>query len=379
VNILIFNWRDIKHPEAGGAEIFLHQIASGCVQQGHSVTIVASRYPNCTGEENVDGVRIIRKGGKYSFWLIPLFECVLRLKYYRPDVIVESLSKLPHFMPVFVRRPYLVIIHHIHAQTLFKELPLPIALGTYVMERLLPLGYRQSSFITVSPSTQQELIRMGIPESHISLIYNGINQQLFQQASGVQKSAKPLVAYVGRVKRYKRISHLIEAFQIVKEQIPDAELVIAGKGSAHEELEQLVKQRGLHSVRFIRHLTDDEKAHIMRSAWVYVSTSMKEGWGITVIESSASGTPVIGYNVPGIRDSIRDGETGLLVSPPGDIKQLAKAIIRVLEDQELRRTLSENAVKWAQNFTWEKAVDGFTALLSRITAEQTATTNVVES
>ncbi len=369
MNILVFNWRDIKHPEAGGAEVYLHEIAAGCVRKGHSVTIVSSKFPGSIPEETIDGIRHIRKGGKYTFLFVPICDYFFKLKEYRPDIIIESISKLPHLMPLIVRKPYMAIIHHIHGHTLFKELPLPAALLAYIIERLIPWFYRKSGFVTVSPSTQKELISMGIPERNITLIYNGIDQRLFEGTSDVQKSAKPLIIYMGRVKRYKAIDHLIEAFDIVVKQVPDAELIIAGKGDAYDELEQLVKQKGLRSVTFKPQTTDDEKVQIMKKAWVYVSTSTKEGWGITVIESNASGTPVIGYDVPGIRDSIRDGETGLLVSPAGDIEKLAQTILRILNDRELRNGLSEKAVEWSRNFTWENSTDGFSTLLDGIAAK----------
>ena len=355
MKILIFNWRDIKNPEAGGAEVHLHEVF-GRIAHRAEVTLVSSRFKGCQKSETIDGIKVIRVGNKFLFNFAAFWHYVSRLRNESFDIIVDDVSKVPLFTPLYVKKPLLAIIHHIHGKTLFKELPLPMALYIYYSERLIPTFYKKIPFVAGSKSTEEELIGMGIPESNIRNIRYATNHNVIASGS---KSAKPRVTYFGRVKRYKQLDHLIKAFRIVRENIPQAGLVIAGKGDDYLTLERLVKECHLEScVELVGEVSEEEKIKFLQQAWIFVTTSMKEGWGITVLEANACGTPAVAYDVPGLRDSIKDGETGLLVRS-GDIERLAQAIIKLLTDAELSERLGRNAIDWASSFSWDRSAEEF--------------------
>jgi len=355
MKILVFNWRDIRNPEAGGAEVHLHEIFARIAQKV-DVTLISSMFKGCRKSETIDGIKVIRVGNKFLFNFAAIWHFVVRLKSADFDIVVDDINKVPLFTPLYVKKPVLAILHHINGKALFKELPLPLALYIYFAEKLIPIFYKKAPFIVVSNSTKEELIGMGIPSANINIIHNAIEHGKFTPGT---TSPYPQVAYFGRVKRYKQIDHLLQAFRIIKEQIPDAGLVVAGKGDDYVRLEHLVGKWHLEShVKLFGEVSGVEKIKILQQAWVFVTTSMKEGWGITVIEANACGTPAIAYDVPGLKDSIRHSKTGLLV-PSGDIKGLAKAIVRLLTNSELREKLSLNAQNWVSTFDWEKSADEF--------------------
>lgn len=361
MRFLVINWRDIKNPEAGGAEIHLHEIFKRITQDNHQVTLLASKYKGCKKEETIDGIRVIRIGTKFTFFFFVFLYYITKFRKYNFDFVIDDISKMPLFTPLYVRKPLIAIIHHIHGKTLFKELPFILAIIVYLCERLIPLFYKKIPIVTVSESTKKELIFKGFSRDDIEIVYNGVNNNLFVPGT---KSKKELIIYVGRVKKYKQLEDLIIAFKVVKENGRNLELIIAGRGDYHEKLRELVKKLNIdsNSVKIYQDITEQEKISILQKGWVYVITSMKEGWGLSLIEANACGTPIIAYNIPGLKDSVKNGQTGLLVKSR-DIKKLAKTIDKVLSDTELRKKLTENTTIWARNFDWDKASKQFLRLV----------------
>ena len=358
MKILCFNWRDITHPMAGGAEVCLHEIAKRLADR-HQVVLFCGKYNGCTARDEIDGIRIIRQGGNFSVYLHAIFSYLTDLRRENHDVIVDSINGVPFFTPLFVRKPKIAIMYHLVKKDIFfRELPLILAPVGWLAEKMIPFLYKRIPMVTISASSRRELIDFGIPEDKIYMIEMAIAHSSL--GPGV-KSVEPSIAYVGRVKRYKQIDQLLHAFELVRETIPEAELVIAGKGD-YGELEELAKAAPNSPITLAGEVSEEEKVEILRRSWIFVTPSMKEGWGITVVEANACGTPAIAYNVPGLRDSIRDGETGLLV-PHGDIEELAKAIVKLLTDSKLREKLSRNALQWASEFSWDKSAEDFMTIL----------------
>lgn len=356
MKILIINWRDIKNPEAGGAEVHLQEIFKRIVKNGHEVTLISSRFGDCVDFEVVDGIHIIRIGNKYNFnFATPLYY-LTKLKNEKFDVVIDDISKIPLCTPLYIKKPLIGLIHHIHGPTLFKELSFIAASYIWISERFLIPFYKNKKMITVSNSTKEELVKMGIPKNNINVIYNGYDCN--GESPSKNKSKDPMIAYVGRVKAYKQLDHLIRAFKIVKNDVSLCKLIIAGKGEK-EYLRGIVSELGLElSVEFHEEVSEKKKFILLHEAWIFASPSMKEGWGITVIEANACGTPAVGYNVPGLRDSIIDGYNGLLVEE-GNIESLASAIIKTIKDDKLRKALSENAVEWSSHFSWDNSAKEF--------------------
>lgn len=365
MKILFINWRNIRDPLAGGAEVYLHQIGKRLARE-HEVVFYCRRYQGSSETDEIDGVQIMRKGGSYSVYLYFFFDYLFRLRRERFDIVVDDINGVPFFTPLFVRRPKIAIIFHIVGREIFfRELPFPLSLVGLIAEKMIPLVYRRVPVVVISDSAKDEVIKFGIEENRISLVYCGIESIKDGGRKSFKKSANPSVVYFGRIKEYKQIDHLVKAFSQVKAGMPQVRLVIAGRGD-YSGLTGLVESLGLsQSVNFVGEVSDQEKEEMLGEAWVFVTPSMKEGWGITVIEANNCGTPAIAYNVPGLRDSIRDGETGLLV-PAGNIDELAGAISRVLDDSELRNRLSQNALTWATRFNWDNSAEDFSRVIGDV-------------
>ncbi len=377
MRILVINWRDIRNPEAGGAEVHLHETFSRIAAWGHQVTVLCSRFPGAAESERIDGIDVIRHGGKWTFNLTAPWYYRRRLARLPFDVVIEDINKIPALMPWFLNGPPLmVLLHHLFGTTFYREINPLLATYLYFMERLIPRVYRRCLFEAVSESTRDELVRMGVAADRISVVHNGLDRRFLDAgindapAAPVQEDAPAasdgkdapaapdgkepgLVIYLGRLKKYKNVDHLIQAMAIVREEVPGARLVIVGTGDRRRALESLTRSMGLDDVvRFTGFVSEDEKLRLLTCAELAACPSSKEGWGITVIEANACGVPVVAAHVPGLRDAVVDGETGVLV-PPGDRKAMARALIGLLHDREERERLAGNAVARSRLYTWE--------------------------
>ena len=363
--LLFINWRDIRNPEAGGAEVHLHEITRRIASMGHKVTVLASHFADAAREEMIDGVRIVRRGGKFTFnFHVPgTVRALLRQEDY--DLIVDDINKIPFYTPIYVRKPILALAHHLFAHTIFLETILPFALYVYLGEMLIPVVYRNTRFVVVSESTRKDFIARGIPEQNITVIHNAVDHDVYTPDFAA-KSPVPLVGYIGRIKRYKRLDILLKAFKEVAVRVPRARMKIAGSGDYLPRLKKLASCLGIDDrIEFLGFVNDSAKVAMLREAHVVVNPSSKEGWGVTVIEANACGTPVIASDVPGLRDAVVDGKTGFLV-PYGDVKAFAERIVRVLEDESLRQKLSEEAVRWARRFHWDTSAEAMMQTIEEV-------------
>ncbi len=355
--ILIFNWRDITHAFAGGAETYIHEIAKNWVKEGNHVTIFCGNDGRQKRENIIDGIVIVRRGGFYLvyFWAFLYYIFRFRGKY---DLVIDCENGIPFFTPLYVHKPIFAVLHHIHQDVFFHSLSKPLALLASFLEKdLMPLVYRKVKFITVSNSSKQAMEKIGIGKAGIEIVHNGVNLNEFVVGD---KSTRPMVLYLGRLRAYKSIDVLIRAFKKVLEKNKKAFLVIAGGGDAEKYLKSLAKEMGFKSeqIIFMGRVSDEERVKLMQSAWVLVNPSLAEGWGVVVIEANACGTAVIASNVSGLRDSVKDSESGYLV-PYGNVDGFAEKILYVIENKEYRDKMSVAARKWAENFNWEKSSKEF--------------------
>lgn len=357
LRILILNWRDIRHKFAGGAEVYIHEIAKRFVQEGNSVTVFCGNDAHCPRYQVIDGVQIVRRGGFYTvyFWAFLYYVLKFRGKF---DIVIDSENGIPFLTPFYIRKPIYLLIHHVHQEVFRNHLPIFLSkLARLIEGRLMPYLYKNKTVITVSDSSKKEIIKLGFTnEADIHVVHPGIDTKLFYASD---KSEVPTVVYLGRIQPYKNLDVLVKAFANVLKSMPDAKLVIAGEGGAKSTIEKLAAKLNIaESVFFQGKVSEEAKIKILGRSWVSVQPSQVEGWGITVIEANACGTPVIASNVNGLRDSIVDGKTGLLVKM-GDSEQFANAILNVLKDEKLRKTLSKEALAWSQNFVWDESAKTF--------------------
>lgn len=358
LKILIFNWRCPKHPLAGGAEKATFEIAKRWVQWGHHVQLVCGNYSGGQKYDDIDGVRVTRLGGKYSVYVEAILHYCGKLKG-RYDVVIDEINNIPFFTPLYVREPKVTFIHQLAANILFEELPQIQARFCYLMEPHVLRLYRNTPIIT-SPSTKEDLLRIGIAERNIHVVNYGVDHNVYKPNGN--KSSYPYIFYLGRLKRFKGVHLIIEAMEQVVKEIPDAQLSIVGKGDADYEnaLRQLRDKLNLEkNILFCRLGFEDsilQKVKIMQEAWALVFPSMREGFGLVALEASACGTPTIATDVPGLRDTVKNYETGFLV-PPKNIEALAESIIQIFTDDELRGRLSKGAFEWSRRFDWDRTAD----------------------
>ncbi len=367
MRLLILNWQDRKHPQAGGAETHLHEIFGRIARMGHSVTLLSCGFEGAPDREILDGIQVIRRGSRSTFnYSVPLW-WRNEGRALDVDVVIDDINKIPFMSPLYIKRPIVGIIHHLFGDSLINEVGRLSAAYVSLFERRIPRVYGTTPISVVSESTKKECIALGLPPTNLHVIYNGIEPSEFPMHV-CEKATVPTVVYFGRLKRYKSVDHVVQAFKIVLQRIPQAQLQIIGRGDDLPLLEDLVRTSGLQeSVTFRGWVSGDDKIEFLSKAHVVVNPSIKEGWGITNMEANACGTPVISADVPGLRDSVSNGVSGLLY-PYGDLGNLAENIIRVLQDEDLRSRLSEGAVHWASSFTWERSAREMLALCEQTIA-----------
>ena len=224
--------------------------------------------------------------------------------------------------------------------------------------------------MVISESTKEDLVKRGIPENDVFVITCGIDQALYRVDPPVEKYPTPTVIYLGRLKKYKSIDHLLTGFSLLLDKIPEARLVIVGDGDYKGNLMDIAKKLNLEDrVEFTGFVDKYEKTERLRKSWVAVYPSLKEGWGLTNIEANACGTPVVASNVPGLRDSVIEGKTGLLFEY-GNVQELSDCMSKILSDTEYRENLIRGGLSWAKSFSWDETAAKTLELMEDIVEER---------
>jgi glycosyltransferase involved in cell wall biosynthesis len=351
--VLVLNERDPRHPSAGGAEIHVAEIFSRLAAQGFEVTLATSSFPGSKPRERVDGLEIWRLGRLPTYYPRVAWTCARETRRGRYDVVVECLNKVPFYSPVYSAVPVLALCHHLFGEVAFLQVAWPIAATVWTAERLIPALYRRLPFVTISESSRADLIARGIPGERIRVIHCGIDRRALE--ADTHRPRRQRVAYLGRLEPYKNVDVMLRAMAQLEERFPSAEILVIGRGSVRERLEALTQELGLAGrTRFTGFVSNQERDALLAEVRVCVCPSAKEGWGLTVIESNALGTPVVATDAPGLRDSVRDGETGFLV-PEGDVQGFANRIGALLSDDDLATRMSTAALDWSKQFDWDVA------------------------
>lgn len=369
MRILLVNWQDRENPQAGGAEIHLHEIFGRLAAQGHEVRLLCGGWPGCPPRAVLDGIEVYRAGTRHTF---PLHARRYFTEHLRGwcDVLVEDINKIPLYTPRWGANRTAALVPHLFGSTAFQEFPAPLAATVWLAERPLGRMYRRVPFEAISQSTAEDLVERGIPRGSIEVIYPGIDTAAYTP-NPVERSSAPAFAYLGRLKKYKGVHLVIRAFAAMG--VPNAVLEIAGAGDYRPQLEALARTLDLgERVRFLGRISEADKLALLRRAWALVFASPKEGWGITNLEAAACATPVVASNSPGIRESVRDRETGFLV-PHGDAPAMGAAMRRLAESRPLVEQLGRSARTFAESFTWERAAAETERHLERIISEPAMT------
>ncbi|TVP76948.1 MAG: glycosyltransferase family 1 protein [Gemmatimonadales bacterium] len=369
MDVLVLNWQDRTNPQAGGAETHLHETFGRLVGRGHRVTLLCSGFPGAPPVEELDGIQVVRVGGRHSH-LLAAPPAGRRLVGERDfDVVVEDLNKVPLMTPLWLpsRLPLVLLVHHLFGGTAFREAGLPVATLTWLLERPIPRVYQGVPTVAVSESTRTDLAERGIDPERVEVIPNGIDPEVLVPGPPEDRTPGPSLLYLGRLRRYKRVDLILEAVARLRERGVGVHLTVAGKGPHEGALLRRARELGLgeDSVTFAGFVSEEEKARLLGTSWVHVLTSPREGWGISNLEAAACATPTVASDSPGLRDSVRHGETGWLV-PHGDVEALADRLEALLADGPLRRRMGKAARRLAEAHTWSRTAREMEAVLARV-------------
>ncbi|MBN2171154.1 MAG: glycosyltransferase family 4 protein [Candidatus Krumholzibacteriota bacterium] len=364
--LLAVNWRDLRNPDAGGAEVHLHEILVRLARWGWGVTLLAAGWPGAAREERYDGLRVVRAGVWWNAnWSLAL--AARRLLRDEPfDAVVEDVNKIPFFLPLVTSRPHLLVIPHLFGTTVFRETNPLFAAYVYAHELLIPRVYRRSRVLAISPSTRDDLVRRGFEPERVTVSYCGFDAAPYDLPAPPPRDAAPRLVHLGRLRRYKGVDLVLRAMTRIRAELPAATLDVVGDGPERPALAALAARLGLEdAVRFHGHLPQADMVDLLYRCRLFLNASPKEGWGLTVVEAGACGLPTVAADSPGLRDSVRDGETGVLV-PYGDVPAMAAAAVALLGDEDRRRAMGEAAARRARSFSWETTARETEALLASL-------------
>ncbi len=361
-HMAVVNWRDLGHSLSGGSERYAWEYAEALRDEGARVDFVTARDHGQSRGEVVDGIRVIRRGGALSFYLFAAWYLLTHRRTL--DAVVDPECGIPTFSPLFLRRrtAVVLVVHHVHMQQFRTYFPAPVArFGQWLESWVMPRVYRNAATVAVSPSTQEEMVRQLSWTGEIGLLANG---SVEPDWSCDPLSKQPhRVVVLGRLVPHKRVDLVVRAVGELAEEFPELRLDVVGRGPQADDLTALVEQLGLAGrVQVHGFLAEEAKGDLLRAASLHVCASDVEGWGQVVIEAAAHGVPTIARDVPGLRDSIRVGETGWLVPDDGEgpedvlaalVDRLRRSL-REVESPQTRRAHRTACLHWAAQFSWSR-------------------------
>ncbi len=358
--VVFLVWRDTSHPDGGGSEVFVERVAAGLVAQGRDVTIVCAAHRNSPRDEVREGIRFRRRGGRLTVYLQALW-FLLAGAGRRADVVVDVQNGLPFWSPlVRPRRPVVVLVHHCHREQWQILFPGPVGrLGSWLETRVAPRVYRRRPYITVSESTQRDLVAQAIAHERIRVVVNGVDEH---PGPPVPRAVVPTVCVLGRLVPHKQVEHALTVVAELRDRVPGLRLDVVGDGWWRDELVTRARDLGVDdAVTFHGYLPGPERDRVVAASWVLLMPSVKEGWGIALMEAAALGVPAIGYrSAGGVAEAIVDHVTGHLVD---DLTDLVKSCEAVLLDHAHRDALGRAACARARTFSWSRTAENFAAAL----------------
>lgn len=349
MKILVLNWRDNRHPLAGGAELALLKHVQYWQKKGAVITWFCASYPGAKKEEVVDGIRYIRKGSQYTVHILAfLYFSGLKIKQF--EIVIDNFHFIPFFTPLYCEKNKIIsFIHEVAGAIWFKNLPkLPATIG-YFFEPFYFKLYKNIPFITVSKSTKNDLVKMKIAKEKVFIIPNGVTHI---NTSSQKKERVPTILFLGRLSHDKGITDALKAFTMLYQKNSAIQFWVVGKEEKKGIYEMLInKYPEISSVtKYWGYVEEKKKFELLKRSWILLHPSSKEGWGLTVIEAASQETPTVGYNVEGLRDSIISNITGILTKD--DSESLAEAVQSLLDNNKLYKTMSKEALHWSEKFDW---------------------------
>ena len=364
--LAILNWRDLKHPDAGGAEVVCERLARSLAGRGYEVVVLTSAVRGEGHQEKVDGYSVVRRGGRFTVY--PWALLWLALHRNQIDGVIDSQNGIPFFSPLVVKRrtPVLMLLHHIHQEQFALYFsPNMARVGRWLERYGSRSVYRRRTIVAVSPSTRARARRTLGLKGEIVVVPPGTDAAVSTLAFRRRRSEHESIVCVGRLVIHKSIASIIEAIPPLLTEFPRIEVHLVGDGPERPSIEALVESLGLTD-HVVLHgsVSSSERDRILHTAWLAVNASEGEGWGLSVIEANAVGVPVLAYRRPGLRDSIRDGVTGWLIEEGQELSSAIASALKQMRDEEAAIALGVKSRQWASQFTWEKMADQMLALLA---------------
>jgi glycosyltransferase involved in cell wall biosynthesis len=357
IDVLFVNWRDVTHPEGGGSERYVHRMAEGLAATGLRVTLFCAAHGAAPAEEVLNGVHVVRRGGRMSVYLRSL----AYVRRSRPHLVVDVQNGLPFASTLVTRAPVVNVVHHVHRE----QWPIVFgrmggALGWFLESVVAPRVYRSCRYVTVSGATADELVGLGVDAERLTIVPNGIEPAPPVTA---RRSPSPRLVVLGRLVPHKRVEHALEVTARLRDRWPGLRLSVVGEGWWDDELRAAAERLGVTDVvDFLGYLDEQAKHEELARAWVHLCPSVKEGWGLVVSEAGHHEVPTVGYrSAGGLRESVLDGRSGLLVE---DLDELTDAVDRLLADGATRRDMGRAAARHAAAFTWPASIQTFAGVLS---------------
>ena len=358
IDVLFVNWRDVSHPEGGGSERYVQRIAEGLAAAGLRVTLLCAEHGRAPREETVNGVRIVRRGGRLTIYP----RAMAFVRRHAPRLVVDVQNGIPFCSTLVTRAPVTTVIFHVHKE----QWPIVFGriggrIGWWLESVVAPKVYRRVPYVTISEATGREMAGLGIAPGRITLVPVG-TEPIVRVAT--PRSESPRLITLGRLVPHKQVEHSLEVLARLSDRWPNLTLAVVGEGWWEETLRAQAERLGVADrVEFLGFLDETGKHEQLAAAWVFVCPSVKEGWGMVVIEAGGHGVPTVGYHSSGgLQESVVDGVSGVLVD---DLDQMTDAVARLLEDADARQTMGEAAKRHAATFEWSASVREFAGVLAR--------------
>lgn len=357
-DVLFVNWRDLSHPEGGGSERYVHRVAEGLAAAGLRVTLLCAAHDRAPAEDVVNGVRIVRRGGRLSVYP----RALLFVRRHRPRLVVDVQNGIPFGSTLATRAPVTVLVHHVHREQwpiVFGRLGGRI--GWWIESVLAPRLYRGAGYVAVSEATRDDMAGLGIDAERVAIVPVGI-----EPAPPVRsrRSATPELVVLARLVPHKRVEHALEVLARLGADWPELRLTVIGEGWCEEDLHAAAERLGVSDrVTFAGFVDEQTKHERLASAWVHLVPSVKEGWCLVVNEAGCHGVPTVGYRAAGgLRESVVDGVSGVLVD---DLDGMTAATAQLIEQEDMRAAMGDAAVRHAASLSWSATVRAFAAVLAR--------------
>jgi len=372
MKILVLNWKDLKNPKAGGAEVVNEELAKRLARDGHEIIFLVGGFNGGQKEETIDGYKIIRLGNRWMvYWQA--------YRYYKKnligwlDLVIDEVNTIPFFAKFYVKERNILFIHQLCREIWFYEMSFPLNLIGYLIEPIYLWLLRDRKVITVSESTKKDLLKYGFKKENINIISEGIEIEPLKELSLIEniKEKEPTILFLGAIKAMKRPDQVIKAFEVAKKDIKNLKLWIAGRGNGKylKKIIRLIKKSDYKKdITYFGEVSGEKKIELLQKTHLSCVTSVKEGWGLVVTEANSQGTPAIVYNVDGLRDSVKSDETGLICKE-NTPSCLAENIVKLLTDKELYNNLRINAWNWSKEINFEKSAAEFKNIIQQIKNE----------